>query len=325
MRKVWITGGRGFVGSTLARLLVERGDQVWLLDRHPQRGPALEGTESLDCALDDASAVAAALRTTRPQAVVHLAAQSSGGQSFSIPGETLRNNIESTLGLLEALRSLDGAPHPRFLSVGSCEEYGAPVHDHELPLQEDQPLRPGSPYAVSKAAQTLLVQQYRRAHGLDALAVRSFTHTGPGQTDRFVFGSWARQVAELERTGGGVIHVGNLEVSRDVSDVRDVARAYSDLLDVDWTHDVVNVCSGREFALRTALDLLCGASTAAIRAEVDPARLRPNDAPRMVGDPARLRSMIGWIPSTPFETTLTDLLEAWRHELRRAAGPASTN
>ena len=318
MRKVWITGGRGFVGRTLARTLTERGDQVWILDRTPRDETESAGSRSLACALDDSAAVAAAMRTTQPDAVVHLAAQSSGGQSFSIPLHTLRNNVESTLGLLEAIRSLEVATRPRLLSVGSCEEYGAPAHESELPLREDQPLRPGSPYAVSKAAQTLLVQQYRRAHGLDALAVRSFTHTGPGQTDRFVFGSWARQVAVLERAGGGVMRVGNVEVSRDVSDVRDVARAYSDLLDTAWEHDVVNVCSGREFALRTALELLCGASSATIRAEVDPARLRPNDAPRMVGDPARLRSMIGWIPSTPIETTWKDLLEGWRHELRRA-------
>lgn len=324
MRKVWITGGRGFVGQTLARTLLARDDRVWILDHHRDTGSGIAGTESLECPLEDGDAVAQALRATRPDAIVHLAAQSSGGQSFSIPRETLRNNVESTLGLLEGMRALDAEERPRLLSVGSCEEYGGPEHDGELPLREEQPLRPGSPYAVSKAAQTLLVQQYRRAHGLQTLAVRSFTHTGPGQSDRFVFGSWARQVAELEQRGGGVLAVGNLRVSRDVSDVRDVARAYSELLDAEWEHDVVNLCSGREFALRLALDLLCGASAAPIRTEVDPARLRPSDALRVVGDPSRLRSMIGWIPSTPFEKTLEDLLEWWRHELRRPTPPTAS-
>lgn len=312
------------MGRTLARLLVERGHAVWILDHSPITPDEIAGPQSIPCDLADPAQVRSALTDTRPEAIVHLAAQSSGGRSFTIPAETLHNNIGITVGLLEAIRHVDRAARPRLLSVGSCEEYGAPSHDGELPLREDQPLRPGNPYAVSKAAQTLLVQQYRRAHHLDAIAVRSFTHTGPGQTARFVFGSWARQIAELERGGGGVMWVGNLEVSRDVSDVRDMARVYADLLEVEWAHDVVNACSGRELPLGRALELLCEFSSAPVRAEVDPARLRPADTPRMVGDPSRLQAMIGWIPSTPVETTLRDLLEGWRQALRRGEAPEAS-
>ena len=311
MRRVWITGGHGFVGRVLATELAGRSVEVWTLER-PDSANEDDDDHTLRIALDDAEAVANALAETSPDAVVHLAAQSSGGLSFRIPRETLRNNVEATLGILEGIVARPAGARPRLLSIGSCEEYGAPTDDSELPLTEDQPLRPGSPYAVSKAAQTLLCQQYRRAHDLDLLAVRAFTHTGPGQTDRFVFGSWAKQIAELERDGGGTLAVGNLEVSRDVSHVADVARAYADLLDVDWEHDVVNVCSGREIPLRRALDHLCGAARTPVAWEVDPSRLRPNDVPRFAGDPSRLLSMIGWIPSTPVETALDGLLDWWR-------------
>lgn len=323
MQRVWITGGHGFVGRTLARELTGRALAVWTVERGPARPD--DDDQTLRIPLAEDGVVARALTDIRPDAIVHLAAQSSGGASFRIPRETLRNNVESTLGLLEAILSLPAGERPRLLSVGSCEEYGAPNGDGELPLTEDQPLRPGNPYAVSKAAQTLLCQQYRRAHGLDVLAVRSFTHTGPGQSDRFVFGSWARQIAELERAGGGVLAVGNLDVSRDVSHVGDVARAYADLLTVDWPHDVVNLCRGEATALRTVLDHLCSVALAPVDWQVDPARLRPGDVPLFVGDPSRLRSMIGWIPSTPVETALNELLQWWRERIGDSPSSPTTS
>lgn len=269
--------------------------------------------------LSDAAAVQRALEADRPDAIIHLAAQSSGAASFTKPGQTLRNNLESTLGILEALRAIVKRA-PRLLSVGSCEEYGPPLDDSELPLAESQPLRPTNPYAVSKAAQTLLCQQYRRAHGIELLCVRSFTHTGPGQRPDFVWSSFASQVARLEASGGGRLLVGNLEPSRDLSDVRDVVRAYADLLDVQWEQDVVNICSGREIVVGDALRMLLAQARCEIEITVDPARLRPVDVPRFVGDPSRLREMIGWVPSSPIEITLLDLLEDWRRREGQAPG-----
>ena len=315
-QRVWITGGHGFVGRRLTAELAERGCEVWILER--QFSDAEPEARVLRIALDDAEAVGEAMRRTRPDAIVHLAAQSSGALSHRLPRETLRNNVESTLGLLQATLAHDAGSRPRLLSIGSCEEYGPPAGDVELPLTEDQALRPSNPYAVSKAAQTLLCQQFRRAHGLDVLCVRAFTHSGPGQADHFVFSSWAKQIATLEVAGGGELAVGNLEVSRDVAHVDDVARAYADLLDVRWEHDVVNVCRGIEVPLRAALDHLCSRARADVGWRVDPARLRPGDVPRFVGDPSRLHSMIGWIPSTPIETTLDELLSWWRG---RTSGP----
>lgn len=305
---IWVTGGNGFTGRHLRRELRRRGHDVLSIDR------ATEDPDTVEIDLSDAEAVRTEIEARRPGAIAHLAAQSSGRVSLDEPVETVRNNVSITQGLLEAIRALDDRARPRLLSIGSCEEYGFVAHPDELPLREDQPLRPSNPYAVSKAAQTLLCQQYRRTWGLPVLAVRAFTHTGPGQSDRFVFSSWARQIAAIEREGGRLM-VGNLAVSRDVSDVRDVARAYADLLDCPWPVDAVNVCSGRETSLEEALEVLRQASGTPIEVEVDPARLRPADVPRFVGDPSRLREMTGWVPSTPLKTTLHDLLEDWRARL----------
>jgi GDP-4-dehydro-6-deoxy-D-mannose reductase len=317
----WITGCAGFAGEHLAAELSRRGWRLWGIDRVERRTKTAVGIEDLDLDLKNSGAVQHALQRTRPDAVFHLASQSSGGLSFQRPVETIHNNLDVMLGLLEALRALadDGAVPPRLLAVGSCEEYGAPVADSDLPLAETQPLRPANPYAVSKAAQTLLGQQYRRAHGIPVLCVRSFTHTGPGQSDRFVFSSFARQIAEIERGHReGTLHVGNLDVSRDVSDVRDVVRAYADLMELEegaWSSEAVNVCSGRELHIRDGLEILLRKSRVAVHIEQDPARLRPADVPRFVGDPTRLRSLIGWIPTTPLEQTLEDLLNWWREKL----------
>jgi len=318
-RCIWVTGGRGFAGRHLRHELQDRGVRVVTIDR--AGADEAEGAEpGLSLDLSDSDAVTEALLADPPQAIVHLAALSSAAASFEDPRATLRNNLESTLGILEALRR-ESTPEVRLLAIGSCEEYGAPAQEEDLPLTEAQPLRPTSPYAVSKAAQTLLCQQYRRAHGIDVLCTRSFTHTGPGQRPTFVWSSFASQVARLQHEGGGRLAVGNLDVSRDLSDVRDVVSAYADLLEVPWEHDVVNVCSGREIRLRDALDLLLEAAECPIDVEVDPARLRPIDVPRFVGDATRLQKMIGWVPSRPIESTLRDLLEFWREQ--RAASPQS--
>jgi GDP-4-dehydro-6-deoxy-D-mannose reductase len=302
---VWVTGGNGFAGGHLCRELERRGLPVLAIDR--------SGCDQgcVDIELADPDAVGRAFEEDPPAQIIHLAGQSSGRVSLDQPVETVRNNVSITHGILEAIRLREPERRPRLLAVGSCEEYGFVAGEQELPLAEDQPLRPSNPYVVSKAAQTLLCQQYRRTWGLETLAVRAFTHTGPGQDARFVFSAWARQIATIEREGGR-LHVGNLAVSRDVSDVRDVARAYADLLEVDWPWDVVNLCSGRETRLEDALAILVGAARIPIEVETDPALFRPADVPRFVGSAERLRRMTGWAPETAIETTLTDLLEDWR-------------
>ncbi len=321
MKRAWVTGSHGFVGPWLIRELQDRGVQAWGIDR--PGAPLLSDPvfEQLELDLVDEEAVRRALESTRPEVIFHLAAQSSAGLSFEQPWETLQVNLHTTVSLLEAMRRMK-EPRPVLLAIGSSEEYG-PVERDEPPVDEDHRLRPASPYAVSKAAQTLLGLQYHKAYGLRVICTRSFMHTGPGQSERFVFSSFARQIAELERqNGGGILRVGNLAAVRDVSDVRDVARAYCELVEKGEPGEIYNVCSGRGFTIEEGLKVLRSLSKAEIQVEVDPARLRPLDVPVLVGNPSRLRERLGWVPSTAIEKTLGDLLEFWRGRIRAESSPA---
>lgn len=315
MKKAWVTGSHGFVGPWLIRELQARGVEVLGIDR-PGQAPLDDPVFTvLDLDLRDQEAVEQALEHTRPDAIFHLAAQSSAGLSFEQPWETLQVNLQTTVMLLEGMRRMK-KPQPKLVAVGSSEEYG-PVKPQEPPVKEEHLLRPASPYAVSKAAQTLLCQQYHKAYGLPIVCTRSFMHTGPGQSERFVFSSFARQIAELETLAdGGVLRVGNLAAVRDVSDVRDVVRAYADLSEKGDPSEIYNVCSGQGLSIEEGLDILRSFSTAEIVVEVDPARLRPLDVPVLIGDASKLRNRLGWSPSTPLEETLYHLLEYWREAIR---------
>jgi len=314
LKRAWVTGCHGFVGPWLVRELQERRVEVWGIDRPGHTAPPDSTVPLLDLDLGDEHAVLSALEETHPDAIFHLAAQSSAGLSFEKPWETLRVNLRTTVGLLEGMRRTE-APRPTLLAVGSSEEYG-PVEEDEGPVEEDHALRPASPYAVSKAAQTLLCLQYHKAYGLPIVCTRSFMHTGPGQSDRFVFSSFARQIAELERqAGGGILRVGNLAAVRDVSDVRDVTRAYAELAEKGAPGEIYNICSGRGVSIEEGLALLRSLSDVEVVVEVDPARLRPLDVPVLIGDPTKLKTRLGWVPSTELRKTLGDLLEYWRERI----------
>jgi len=319
LKRAWVTGSQGFVAPWLIRELTQRGVEVFGIDR-PGRRPA-EGSEyeGLELDLLQPEAVDRALKKLRPDAIFHLAAQSSAARSFEYPAETLQVNVQTTVSLLEGIRR-SAKNETVLLSVGSCEEYG-PIRDTEdIPVREDHALRPASPYAVSKVAQTLLCLQYHDAYALPVVCTRSFTHSGPGQSDRFVFSSFARQIAEQERGDPeqpGKLLVGNLAAVRDLSDVRDVARAYVELAEKGTRGEVYNVCSGRGISIEDGLSILRSLSTREVEVEVDPKRLRPLDVPVLVGDVSKLCSLLGWSPSTPVEQTLADLLQDWRAQLQR--------
>jgi GDP-4-dehydro-6-deoxy-D-mannose reductase len=322
LKTAWITGCYGFVGPYLARELLSRNVVVFGIDRAGSSAPAGLGVRHLEVNLLDVRQVAQKLRDTRPDAIFHLAAQSSAALSFQQPGETLDQNIQTTVGLLEGIRqSYEAGNAPRLLSVGSCEEYGPILDETHLPVREDQALRPASPYAVSKAAQTLLCLQYHDAYGLPIVCTRSFTHTGPGQHERFVFSSFAKQIAEQENgegdggNGKGILEVGNLDAVRDVSDVRDITRAYVDLLEKAAGGELVNICSGRGLRIGEGLAILTELSRLQIEVRIDPERFRPLDVPVFIGDSSRLEKLVGWKPSIPPEKTLADLLNHWRRTL----------
>jgi GDP-4-dehydro-6-deoxy-D-mannose reductase len=228
-----------------------------------------------------------------------------------MPAETLSTNIISQVNLLEGIRRLK--PAPRFLVVGTSEEYGL-VHPDELPIRETNPLRPLSPYAVSKVAQDMMGYQYFMSYGLPIIRTRAFNHDGPRRGEVFVTSNLAKQVAEIE-TGlrEPIIFVGNLKPRRDFSDVRDIVRGYWQLLERGEPGEVYNLCSGRSWAIQQVLDFLLEQSRVkGIAVETDPARLRPSDVMVLEGDPSKIRKATGWEVVTPFERTLEDLLAYWR-------------
>lgn len=318
-----VTGAGGFVGAYLSRELAAAGHEVIATDVVEPAGLPNDIARRR-CDLLDGAAVKALVADVRPDYVFHLAAQSSAARSFDEPRSTLETNVFGTLNLLESVRFLPYAcpgartrsGKIRVLSVGSSEEYGRQPRG-AMPLGEGSPIEPVSPYAVSKAAQTLLALQYGRAFGMDVVAVRSFGHTGPGQTARFVLPAFARQCAEIRvGTREPVVKVGTLDVVRDFLDVRDVVRAYRMLAEEAGEPGVYNVCSGEGVPLRDALDFLVRACGVPARIEEDPGLVRPVDIPVLVGDNARLRRACGWRREHSTEDMLGALFEYWERIAR---------
>ena len=292
----FVTGGGGFAGAHLLSLLP---------------GATAPSRDALD--LLDADAVRAAVREAAPDAVWHLAAQASVGRSWEAPSETIAENVAMTANVLDAVRS--EAPGAAVVLISSGEIYGPP---DRLPVDEEAPLRPQNPYAVSKAAADLLGGQYADAFDLRVVRLRPFNHTGPGQSDDYVVGTLTRQVAEAEAAGQSeaVVHTGNPESARDFSDVRDVVRAYVAAAGLE--PGVYNVASGRAVSVRELIELVRAAARIPVRHEIDPARMRAHDVPEVRGDASRLRAATGWEPSIPLEQTVADALDAWREALGAA-------
>jgi GDP-4-dehydro-6-deoxy-D-mannose reductase len=320
--RVLVTGAGGFVGRHLVRELHDSGYDIIATDvvdapensgadRYPERVTF----RRLDLReMDDVRAVFADFAL---EAVFHLAAQSSAARSFEDPRETLETNIFGTFNLLEAVRESTGETPPRFLSVGSCEEYGRRTPG-EMPLTERSPVEPVSPYAVSKAAQSMLVLQYHSAYGIECMVTRSFSHTGPGQTVRFVLPAFAKQCAAIKAgLSKPLIKVGNLEVTRDFLDVRDVVRAYRLLVEKGRAGTAYNICRGEGLDLGDALRMLEGMTGRAVETETDPSLLRPVDVPMLIGDSGKLREQTGWAPSISNERMLEDLFGYWEERISK--------
>ncbi len=321
--RLLLTGAGGFVGGHLVDFLRAEHPEVEIhgvvLPLGSVSWRAASGARVVEADLDDPAAAASVVEEVRPDRILHLAGQSSVQQSWRDPGGTLRTNVLAIVHLLDAARRC--GLRPDVLVVGSAEEYGA-VLPEELPIRESVPLRPASPYAVSKVAQGALALLYGPAGGMRVVLTRTFHHTGPGRGEAFAESSFARQVAEIEAgLRPPVLKVGNLDAVRDFSDVRDVVRAYWMLLEKGEGATAYNVCSGQGRRIRELLEMLLAASTARVDVQVDPARLRPSDVPVQVGDASRLRAATGWEPRIPLERTLRDLLDDWRARVARAPRP----
>jgi GDP-4-dehydro-6-deoxy-D-mannose reductase len=314
--KVLITGAAGFVAGHMAEFLRQEEPDVEVFGlARPHGAPAeVSGRVTvIEADLLDAPGLEAAVTLAQPDRIVHLAAQSSPHKSWADPEGTLRTNVVGTLNLLEAARKC--RTPPRVLLVGSSEEYGL-AQPSEIPLREETPLRPNSPYAVSKVAQGYLGLQYALVHRVPVVRTRTFHHTGPGRGEIFAESSFARQIVEIElRRREPVLAVGNLDAIRDFADVRDVVRAYWAVLDRGESGEVYNVCTGRGRRIRDLLEILLKITGARVDVRIDERRLRPSDIPVLVGAPDKLFKATGWEPRIPLERTLRDLLNDWRDRL----------
>lgn len=318
MEKVLITGITGFAGSHLVDyLLTLPGVEVFGMRRWRSR------TEHIDhlarritiheCDLRDQTSVTKTLSDIRPDKIFHLAAQSFVPTSWHAPEESLTTNVIGTLHLFEGVRQAGIDP---WIQVAcSSEEYGL-VRPEELPIKEENPLRPLSPYAVSKVGQDLLGYQYFKSFGMKIVRTRAFNHTGPRRADVFVCSSFAKQIAEAEKgVREPLLKVGNLDAARDYTDVRDVVKAYWLSLIHCEPGEVYNISSGKSYVIREVLDMLLSMTRMKIRVETDPERLRPSDVPLLEGDSNKFREASGWKPEIPFEQTLKDILDYWRERV----------
>jgi GDP-4-dehydro-6-deoxy-D-mannose reductase len=292
-----VTGAGGFVGGHLVRHLAASGDEVVQLD---VRADGIDITE--------ADELTRAIVKAEPDAVYHLAGASDVGGSWAAPRATFLANALGTLNVLEASRE---AGAERVLAVTSADVYGRVTED-ELPLGEERALRPVTPYAASKVAADALAQQAWLGHRFPVIRARAFNHLGPGQSDRFVAPSLAARIARNERDGGDTVPIGNLEPRRDVTDVRDVVRAYRLLVTNGEPGEVYNVCSGHAVSVREIAEHLLGLARQPMKLVTDPDLQRPVDIPVLVGDNQKLAAATGWLPTIPLEQTLADVLADWR-------------
>jgi GDP-4-dehydro-6-deoxy-D-mannose reductase len=289
-----ITGGKGFVGHWLAAHLKDCGDDVAVID--------------IETDVADGAAVRQAMHDVAPEAVYHLAAMTHVGESWEHPSQVLRVNVLGTAEILAAARSLEG--DVRVLVVSSAEVYGV-VTPEQLPLGEDAPTEPASPYAASKLAAEAVALQAWRGFGQPVIVVRPFNHIGPGQSPSFFVPAFAKRIVEARRSGARSLSVGNLTTRRDFTDVRDVVVAYRLLVERGVSGGVYNVCSGRDVAMSEVAGQLLELAGADLTLQTDPALLRPVDVPVLRGSAELLTATTGWEPRIPLATTLADVLTSW--------------
>ncbi len=315
--RVLITGITGFVGSHLAEYLLSKNYEIYGTYRWRSRTENIihikEKLKLYECDLKDAAAVYNLIKEIKPDMIFHLAAQSYVPMSWSCPSETIITNVVSQINILESVRNLklDSLIH----IAGSSEEYGL-VYENEIPIKETNPLRPLSPYGVSKVAQDLLGYQYYKSYNLKIVRTRAFNHEGPRRGEVFVTSNFAKQIAEIEKgKREPVIYVGNIEAVRDFTDVRDVVKAYYLVLTKGKVGEVYNIASGKGYKIKEILDFYLEKSKVKVEVKVDEKRLRPSDVELLIGDATKIKEECGWQPEIPIEKTLEDLLNYWRERV----------
>ena len=313
-KKAFITGIAGFVGSHLAELLLSRGFEVYGLLRPRSNTDHIQDIINKlhlqDADLLDTHSLYTTITAIKPDYIFHLAAQSFVPTSWVSPSVTLEVNIVGSANLFEAVRmaKLD----PVIQIACSSEEYGL-VGENEIPIKETNPLRPLSPYAVSKLAMDYLGYQYHQSYNERIVRTRGFNHTGPRRGDTFAESNFAKQIALIEKgKQEPVVHVGNLDASRDYTDVRDMVKGYFLAVEKCDPGDVYNICTGSAIVIGDMLKMLLSMSKTKIEVRTDPARMRPSDVPVLLGDNSKFVAKTGWKAEIPFTKTMQDLLNYWR-------------
>jgi GDP-4-dehydro-6-deoxy-D-mannose reductase len=313
-----ITGITGFVGSHLAEYLLKKNIEVYGTVRWRSKTENIDHIKNkiklISADMRDGHSLENVVKEVEPNYVFHLAAQSFVPMSWKAPSDTMQTNVIGTIHLFEAIRK--SKIEPKIHVAGSSEEYGM-VYPNEVPIKETNPLRPLSPYGVSKVAEDKLSYQYFKSYGLKTVVTRAFNHTGPRRGDVFATSNFSKQVAEIEKElREPIMYVGNLNAQRDFTDVRDIVKAYWLSLQKCKFGEVYNICSEKTMRIQEVLDIVLSMSKVKnIKVEKDPERMRPSDVEILLGDCTKFKEQTGWKTTIPFEQTMKDLLEWWRKEI----------
>lgn len=315
MKKILITGASGFTGGYLSEYLLSQNKFEIFGTYHSEKSflnsPVKEKIHFKNIDLTDPQSVFNLVSDLKPEYIFHLAAASAPSESFKDPLKTFNTNVTSEINILQAMQK-NNLLGSKILIISSCEVYGY-VRPDDLPVNEMTELRPASPYAVSKVTQDYLGLQYFLAYKLNCIRARPFNHIGPRQSAKFVVSDFSRQIAEIEkRKKEPVMYVGNLEAKRDFTDVRDIVKAYSSLLEKGIPGEAYNIGSGISHSAKEILDLLLEYSVSKITVKIDPTKMRPADCPDIICDNKRLTNLTGWKPKIPLKQTLLDTLDYWR-------------
>ncbi|MBI3352465.1 MAG: GDP-mannose 4,6-dehydratase [Nitrospirae bacterium] len=316
MKKALITGMSGFVGSHLAEYLLSTGREVsgtYIEADHLNHLSAIrERVNLFPCMIQNEKEVFQIIQTVLPDEIYHLAGMAFVVDAWQDPRMAFEINAIGTMNLFEAV--IKNRLNPWILSVLSADVYGI-VNEEEMPLKEEQALRPIHPYGLSKAAADLIGYHYFYAYNLPIIRVRPFNHIGPRQSPKFVCSDFAWQIARIEHgLHEPFIEIGNLEAERDFTDVRDMVRAYGMLIEKGKAGEVYHVASEKAVSVGFILETLLGMSQVPIEIRINPTKLRRSDTPIQIGDCSRLKADTGWTPSIPLKQTLEDILNYWRKE-----------
>ncbi|MSS64512.1 GDP-mannose 4,6-dehydratase [Velocimicrobium porci] len=315
MKKALIIGAGGFVGNYLIDHLQQ--DCKWSIVATKLKHEIINRTDIkiYDLNILEKDSIIDLLKSEKPDYIFHLAAQSSVAVSWKNPSLTIDINIKGSVNVLDAIREIQDY-QPRILLIGSGEEYGH-ILPEETPIKETNTLRPGNIYAATKACQNMIGKIYADGYGMDIMMVRAFNHIGPNQTPQFVVADFCKQVAEIEKgLKPPIIYVGNLSAKRDFTDVRDVVKAYSLIIEKGIRGKTYNVGSGKAIAISEILDKILALSKTEIEVKTDENKLRPVDVPVIEADISEITNSINWHPIVSLDTTLIETLQFWRKNVK---------